>query len=174
MANQLAHRCVQGKRRNIYYMTEKAADFIRENKDMKIISGGVRVFNRTDVNHVCPYRITQEGIPSIFPYFIANLESFLPNNDEKSFTIVEVGLDFFIELLKRQDIKIEQLDEQIQTIIRQDWNNEKSSKFILPMCVWRGKSLLRAYVAKNDRSHLLRLCGYEPISAQTTTTIVKG
>ncbi|KAH9414810.1 tRNA (cytosine(34)-C(5))-methyltransferase [Dermatophagoides pteronyssinus] len=185
-ANQLAHRCVQGKRRNIYYMTEKAADFIRMNKDMKIISGGVRVFNRTDVNHVCPYRITQEGIPSIFPYFIANLESFLPNNDEKSFTIVEVELDFFIELLKRQDIKVEQLDQPTQTMlseipsgcfimyvrIRQDWNSEKSPKFILPMCVWRGKSLLRAYVAKNDRSHLLRLCGYEPISAETT--IVKG
>ena len=152
----------------------------------QIISGGVRVFNRTDVNHVCPYRITQEGIPSIFPYFIANLESFLPNNDEKSFTIVEVELDFFIELLKRQDIKVEQLDQPTQTMlseipsgcfimyvrIRQDWNSEKSPKFILPMCVWRGKSLLRAYVAKNDRSHLLRLCGYEPISAETT--IVKG
>lgn len=215
MANQLAHRCVQGKRRNIYYMTEKAADFIRMNKDMKvrisliltnkqmktnllifmliqIISGGVRVFNRTDVNRVCPYRITQEGIPSIFPYFIANLDSYSPNNDEKSFTIVEVELNFFIELLKQQDIKIEQLDERIQKLLssipsgcfimyvrlRQDWQNEdsSSSRFILPMCVWRGKSLLRAYVAKNDRSHLLRLCGYEPISATITTTIadIKG
>ncbi|XP_075591927.1 tRNA (cytosine(34)-C(5))-methyltransferase Nsun2 isoform X2 [Dermatophagoides farinae] len=187
MANQLAHRCVQGKRRNIYYMTEKAADFIRMNKDMKIISGGVRVFNRTDVNRVCPYRITQEGISSIFPYFIANLDSYSPNNDEKSFTIVEVELNFFIELLKQQDIKIEQLDERIQKLLssipsgcfimyvrlRQDWQNEdsSSSRFILPMCVWRGKSLLRAYVAKNDRSHLLRLCGYEPISATITTTI---
>ncbi|KPM08675.1 tRNA (cytosine(34)-C(5))-methyltransferase-like protein [Sarcoptes scabiei] len=180
-SKQFAHRCSRnGKRRNIYYLSEKAADFIRTNdQTIKIITAGCRAFNRVDVNKIaCSFRITQEGIPSIFPYFARNLSLYDPlkHSDPRKFKILRFDLDCFVELLKSEDLKTEQLSEKIReqissiesgccilyTVI---YNNDTSlnglKKFLLPICVWKGKNSLRAYVAKNERVHLLRLCGYE-------------
>lgn len=123
-------------------------------------------------------RVTQEGIPTLFPFFVARLKEYVPDLssevEESRFNIVELDKKHFVKLLQQEDIKMDQFDEQALPMMnklshgccvlylqldRPDPN--ETSKFILPICAWKGRNSVRAYVARNDRVHLLRLCGEE-------------
>lgn len=109
----------------------------------------------------------------------------------ETFKVVEMGRDDFIKLLKTDDMKLDEFDEKLQgrlrglllygsvvLYIRLD-RPEGKGQFLLPICGWKGKNSVRAYVAKNDRTHLLRICGAEvdeiqEAAAETTTEDGQG
>ena len=124
-------------------------------------------------------RITQEGIPTLFPLFISRLNEYNPDFVDQSkkscFNIVELDRKNFVKLLQQEDVKMNQFGEKILSkmnlishgccilyIMLNRPSPNESSQFIVPICAWKGKNSVRAYVARNDRLHLLRLCGEEP------------
>ncbi|XP_017492996.1 PREDICTED: tRNA (cytosine(34)-C(5))-methyltransferase-like [Rhagoletis zephyria] len=190
---QLAHRCAVGKRRNLYFFTERAADFVALNGHVKIISGGCRVFCRVDISQVpCAFRVSQEGIPSLFPYFVPHLEQYAPvvdsteANPKRTFTITDLDLETFVKVLRQEEVKIELLPPATRSklegvthggailytkVARPPPNS--SSTFMVALCAWKGRNSVRAYVARNEKLHLMRLCGVEEPKLDTPTAAKK-
>ncbi|CAG2104782.1 unnamed protein product [Medioppia subpectinata] len=162
---QLVHRCVAGKKRNIYFLTEAAKEVVVNNQnDIKLINGGVRLFSRSDDKvNPCGFRLTQEGLPSLFPYL---------NKDN----IVEIEAKDAKQLLSHENMPLEQfsVSERLMQlnsgccvlVIKGDAEESAGNALTLPICCWKGKTSMRAYIAKNERIHYLRLCG-----ADTTDTV---
>jgi len=44
-------------------------------------------------------------------------------------------------------------------VINRDAEHNTGFPLTLPICCWKGKTSMRAYIAKNERNHFLRLCG---------------
>lgn len=138
------------------------------------------MFNRVDVQNIqCAFRITQEGIPSVFPFFLPNLTNYFLDGDSEAnsttFNIVRLDRGHFVKLIRFEDLKIEDFDKEYRTVINRlshgccilyvqlDRPKSKDQQYLLPICAWKGRNSIRAYVAKNERAHLLRLCD-EPVS----------
>lgn len=66
----LLTRCVNEKKKNIYYCSDKVKDFVKLNEGViKIINTGVKTFVRCDnKNMECAFRLAQEGLPSSNPF----------------------------------------------------------------------------------------------------------
>lgn len=108
-----------------------------------------------------------------------NIENYSPlnaaNDDKKNYlNVIEFNYKYFILLLKNEDIKLDCLQSDLQEITNKlangccilyvkIKNSTNGSKFLLPICAWKGKNSIRAYVTKNERNHLLRLCNEEPL-----------
>lgn len=187
---QFAHRASAGNRRNIYFFTKAAANFIVSNEGQtKIINGGTRALCRSDVPTIFfPFRLTQEGLPSFSSYIVHKFKEYEMTEEDKevqTFKIVEMELESFVKLLKADDMKLDEFDPKLQTRLRglllygsmvlyvRLERPEGKGHFLLPICGWKGKNSVRAYVAKNDRIHLLRLCGAEVDELKETTEITE-
>lgn len=156
------------------------------------------MFARVDVNQVaCNYRVTQEGIPSLFPFFVRRLDKYEPvvtetekaeetlSSEEKEkqfatslqngrFTITDLDAINLLALLRQEDVKMEQFSDDVRprldaltngcailyTKVARPAPNENST-FMVAICAWKGRNSIRAYVARNDKLHLMRLCGIE-------------
>lgn len=46
-------------------------------------------------------------------------------------------------------------------VINLHTNGQDEMPLILPFCAWKGKTSMRAYIAKNERIHFLRICGFD-------------
>lgn len=105
----------------------------------------------------CGFRLTQEGLPSLFPYMSPD-------------KVVEIDCTDAKQLLSSENVSLDQFNERyrqkllelhsgccVLVIKRDDQQNDLS--LTLPICCWKGKNSMRAYIAKNERIHFLRLCG---------------
>ena len=124
-----------------------------------MINGGVRLFSRSDDKvNPCGFRLTQEGLPSLFPYLNAD-------------KVVEIDTNDATKLLSSENVALDQFNEKYQKrllelnsgccvlVIKRDVKENKDLSLTLPICCWKGKNSMRAYIAKNERIHFLRLCG---------------
>lgn len=102
-----------------------------------------------------------------------NFQNYLPDpnvdTEYNLFNIIELDIGHFVKLIKYEDLKIEDFNKEYRTIINRlshgccvlfvKLNRPTTEhKFLLPICAWKGRNTIRAYVAKNERAHLLRLC----------------
>ncbi|XP_054158247.1 RNA cytosine-C(5)-methyltransferase NSUN2-like [Oppia nitens] len=159
-SEQLVYRCAVGKKKNIYFLTKAAKEIVVNNQqNIKLINGGVRLFSRSDDKvNPCGFRITQEGLQSLYPYL---------NNDD----VIELSTSDAKQLLSNDNMPLDQFtgcDPQkliklssgcCVLVIKKDVESNEDLPLILPICCWKGKTSLRAYIAKNERIHYLRLCG---------------
>ncbi|RWS25402.1 tRNA (cytosine(34)-C(5))-methyltransferase-like protein, partial [Leptotrombidium deliense] len=166
-ANQLMHRSENGKKRNIYFMTEAAKNIIIQNQGIRFINGGVRLFSRIDDKVCgCSYRITQDGLNCLFPYL--NPESIV------ELDIAELELIMMNESVLNEKLRVE-TQEKLSTlpsgccvlIHRRIISTENGEQeMLLPFCGWKGKTTLRPYIMRTERMHFLRLCGFETESLE--------
>ncbi|XP_073972226.1 tRNA (cytosine(34)-C(5))-methyltransferase Nsun2 isoform X2 [Rhodnius prolixus] len=151
----LLTRCLVGKKKNIYFTSPSIKHLVDYNqKNIKIINTGVKVFARCDKNSACDFRLVNEGLNSI-QEFVTLRRVPIPKEDLvkllSSFNPTESPL-------------IETLTEQTQSVVKDlshgscilDYNDEELR---MTLGGWRGKQTLRAYVSHQDAIHHLRILG---------------
>ncbi|CAG0879719.1 unnamed protein product [Cyprideis torosa] len=158
-----------GKRKNIYMTNRMIKNVIVNNeKRLKIINGGVKVFARADSkNTECDFRLAQEGI-KIISLFIA----------EDTVRTASLDLEDTISLLRKisledplwlSDIRSDEARQKLTSIANgsvlltyrgdEEDGGGSLSPLVLNMVGWKGQNTLRAYIGKSERIHYLRLIG---------------
>ncbi|GFT47148.1 hypothetical protein TNCV_3747921 [Trichonephila clavipes] len=157
--SQFLSRCVEGKKRNIYFTSKIVKNIIQENLDnIKIINTGVRILCRSEnKDTTCMYRLTQEGVSTISPYM----------SDRK----MDIKLEDLIVLLTNEYPAHTLFSEETQQKLKEvgsgclilcyTGNKGADDEFDIELCGWKGNQTLRCYIPKVGRSHYLRICGVD-------------
>lgn len=106
----------------------------------------------------CGFRLTQEGLPSLYSYLTAEKVVEIEANDAKQLLSSEnVALDHFSE---SDRIKFSKLNSGCCVlVVKREADETNDFPLVLPICAWKGRNSMRAYIAKNERIHFLRICG---------------
>jgi len=162
---QLFCRCEKGPRRSLYLVTKSAKEAVVNNMTkIKFINMGVRVFERQDNKDpsvVCPFRLTQEGVPMVLPYL---------NRRKIPVTDTDIAL-----LLTRDEDSVRNGDfsEVAKPAIEAECNVAGSVAWVftprpdsriqceLVLAGWMGRTTGRVYIHRNQRVHFLQLLGIE-------------
>ena len=139
----------------------------------QLINGGVRLLSRSDDKvNPCGFRLTQEGLPSLFPYLNADKVVEIDTNDATKLLLSEnVTLDQFNDKYKERLLELN--SGCCVLVIKRDAEDNSGLPLTLPICCWKGKNSMRAYIAKNERIHFLRLCGAD-VTETGLTSIYKS
>lgn len=103
----------------------------------------------------CGFRLSQEGLLSLFTFL--KQESLVYINQEEITKILSnelVPMDEFKAETREKFAKINSGSCILVYQQVQDNNN-----LLLPICAWKGVTSMKAYIAKNEKIHLLRVCG---------------
>lgn len=151
----LLTRCLVGKKKNIYFTSPSIKDLVDKNqKNIKIINTGVKVFARCDKNSECDFRLVNEGLNSL-QEFITLRRISIPKQDLTkllaSFNPTESPL-------------IETFSEHTQNAVKDLSQGScvldcDDGELRVTLGGWRGKQTLRAYVSHQDAIHYLRILG---------------
>ena len=103
----------------------------------------------------CGFRLSQEGLLSLFTFL--KQESLVHINQEEITKILSnelVPMDEFKTETREKFTKINSgscilVYEQVK----------ENNNLLLPICAWKGVTSMKAYIAKNEKIHLLRVCG---------------
>ncbi|XP_034489569.1 tRNA (cytosine(34)-C(5))-methyltransferase [Drosophila innubila] len=153
----LLTRCQTERKKNIYYCSEAIRDLVLNNEhNIKIINTGVKTFVRCENRHTLnPYRLAQEGLQTSNA-FIGNCRR------------IQVEREDLILLLNCQDptkppsthdLKPETQERCKELCVGSCILKYVDESFTLFIVGWRGTSSLRAYVAKDETVHILRMLG---------------
>ncbi|KAI1300183.1 RNA cytosine-C(5)-methyltransferase NSUN2 [Halotydeus destructor] len=166
---QLMHRSSTGRMRNIYFLTASARKLIIDNEDrIKFINAGARLFARiSDKEAACSYRLSQEGLPSLFNHVgKANMVT-LTTKDIESLLIKDALP--FEELSEDAKTTLERLGAGSCILIYRNQIDGENEELVVPIAGWKGKTTLRPYIAKNERIHFLRVCGIDTLELENET-----
>ena len=146
------------RKNNIYFTTTKVRDLVENNTDrVKIINTGVKAFARADSKGSdCDFRIAQEGALSIIP-FIKERKVLVERSDmvrllQSSDYDKPPEISLFSEHFK-------QFVENLKTGSLVYLYKDETTGMPVEIVGWKGKNSVRAYVAKNERLHYLRMMG---------------
>ncbi|RWS08052.1 tRNA (cytosine(34)-C(5))-methyltransferase-like protein, partial [Dinothrombium tinctorium] len=144
-ANQLMYRSSNGKKRNIYYLSNAAKSIVCGSQNLRIINGGVRIFSRIDDKVCsCSYRITQEGLSSIYPYISPEILVTIDKNEIELILKNESVLNENLREVTQQ--KLSQLPSGCCVLVYKQMivaENEQEEEMLIPFCGWKGKTTLR-------------------------------
>nr|XP_053649241.1 LOW QUALITY PROTEIN: tRNA (cytosine(34)-C(5))-methyltransferase-like [Cherax quadricarinatus] len=149
-------RTKQGKKRNIYFTNSLIKDIVAVNQDhIKIINTGVKVLVRSDNKGApCDFRLAQDGSQVLLPLIT-----------QRKITVTRNDL---VIMLQNDDMEmppeIVTLDPKTQEQCTDLCTGAiaflyKGDDVTIELVGWKGNKSVRAYVAKNDRIHYLRLLG---------------
>ncbi|XP_015791430.1 tRNA (cytosine(34)-C(5))-methyltransferase [Tetranychus urticae] len=172
--NQLVARS-KGAKRNIYFVTSSAREIIINNEsNIKFINAGVRLFCRAD-DKVCDvgYRITQEGLSSLFPYL--DKENMVTLNATELALVMTQEMTRHEELEESTRLKLSTLPSGcIVAIYCENLTSKCPNRgtinhdMVVPLCIWKGKNTVRPFVSKSERIHFLRICGGDTKELEAT------
>ncbi|XP_071814211.1 RNA cytosine-C(5)-methyltransferase NSUN2-like [Apostichopus japonicus] len=157
---QMLTRSFGGKKRNLYYTNKRVKQIILTNQQkLKVINSGIKTLCRSDAEGVdCSFRLSQEGIISIFP-FMSDRKVLVEQSDVIKLMSTECPFDYtFSEKMQTQLKTFGQgsivfvCDPEITDL------SQASSKSLI-IVGWKGKTSVRSYLDKNSRQHYLRMCG---------------
>ncbi|KAG0416303.1 hypothetical protein HPB47_006519, partial [Ixodes persulcatus] len=147
---QLLGRCQQENKRTIYLVSETVKNIIETNGDkLKVINTGVRVFCRCEGKEemACNFRVCQEGLPTVLP-FLGSRKLRMSKED------------LYVMLTEEYPLET-QFSTELQAQLKDLGRAQTPEEFELVLAGRRGKATLRCYVAKQERVHYLRVCGYD-------------
>ncbi|XP_054917824.1 RNA cytosine-C(5)-methyltransferase NSUN2 isoform X1 [Dermacentor andersoni] len=157
---QLLGRCQQENKRNIYLVSKTVRNIIELNRErIKIINTGVRVFCRCEGKEelACDFRVCQEGLPTVLPYL--NKRKLTMSRQDLYVLLTEeypLESQFSPELQEQ----LKDLEKGCVLLVYTSFPGT-ADEFQLVLAGRRGKATLRCYVAKQERVHYLRVCGYD-------------
>ncbi|PIK33663.1 putative tRNA (cytosine(34)-C(5))-methyltransferase [Apostichopus japonicus] len=158
--DKMLTRSFGGKKRNLYYTNKRVKQIILTNQQkLKVINSGIKTLCRSDAEGVdCSFRLSQEGIISIFP-FMSDRKVLVEQSDVIKLMSTECPFDYtFSEKMQTQLKTFGQgsivfvCDPEISDL------SQASSKSLI-IVGWKGKTSVRSYLDKNSRQHYLRMCG---------------
>ncbi|KAK7075924.1 tRNA (cytosine(34)-C(5))-methyltransferase [Halocaridina rubra] len=148
-------RTKEGKKRNIYFTNELVKDIVQLNQEyVKIINTGVKVLVRSDNKGApCDFRLAQDGSEVLLPLMTLRK--------------IRVTRNDLVIMLLNDDMEtppeISTLDTETQKQCSELCTGatafiyKANDMMTIQLVGWKGNKSLRAYVAKNDRIHYLRL-----------------
>ncbi|XP_007898726.2 RNA cytosine C(5)-methyltransferase NSUN2 [Callorhinchus milii] len=155
-------RTHDGKKRHLYMVSKELRNVLLHNSErMKVINTGVKVLSRNNDGEQfgCAFRLAQEGIYTLNPYINGR--------------IIKISIEDVMVLLTQENPFIGKLSSEAQKVAKKlvmgsivlkyepDPLNTEGPKCPIVLCGWRGKNSIRAFVAKNERLHYLRMLGVE-------------
>lgn len=155
-------RTHEGKKRHLYMVSKELRNVLHHNSErMKVINTGIKVLSRNNDGEEfgCAFRLAQEGIYTINPYINGR--------------IVKISVEDVMVLLTQENPFIGKLTSDPQKQAKKlsmgsivlkydpDTLNKEGPKCPIVLCGWRGKNSIRAFVARNERFHYLRMLGVE-------------
>lgn len=156
---QLMHRCVSGKKRSIYLVSQRVRDFIINNREetgredfIKIINGGMRLFCRADTE--AGFRICQDGVNEILPLVKSEIK--VPINKNDLVALLKAKSVAFDRLSASQQIK-DSIKYGSLVLIYRDTIEESGQEIEMPLVAWKGEHTIALYVSKTYRIHLCAL-----------------
>ncbi|XP_046386703.1 tRNA (cytosine(34)-C(5))-methyltransferase isoform X2 [Ischnura elegans] len=154
----LLTRCREGKKKNIYLANAAVRDIVMNNENkIKFINTGVKSFVRCENRAMtCPFRIAQEGLPSLSHYLSKRCLKMLQQDVITLCSYPMPYMSRFSHVLRRE---VEKLEETGCCILVYKDETHAGEPFSIELVGWKGKASVRAYVPKGERIHYLRLCG---------------
>lgn len=155
-------RTHEGKKRHLYMVSKELRNVLLNNSErMKVINTGVKVWSRNNDGEQfgCAFRLAQEGIYTLCPYIRAR--------------VITVSMEDVKVLLTEENPFLSRLGddshaqaknlEMGSVVLRYqpDPNDPSAPQCTIDLCGWRGKTSIRAFVARNERLHYLRMVGVE-------------
>ncbi|CAN8000835.1 unnamed protein product [Ixodes pacificus] len=157
---QLLGRCQQENKRTIYLVSETVKNIIETNGDkLKVINTGVRVFCRCEGKEemACNFRVCQEGLPTVLP-FLGSRKLRMSKEDLYVMLTEEYPLE--TQFSPELQAQLKDLEMGCVLLVCTSFPGTPE-EFELVLAGRRGKATLRCYVAKQERVHYLRVCGYD-------------
>ncbi|GAB6033340.1 hypothetical protein CHUAL_013107 [Chamberlinius hualienensis] len=156
----LMTRTAVGKKKTLYFTSKAVKEIITLNiEKIKVINTGIKLFCRCDTNSTSAtgFRLTQEGLPIIFPYLKSRIVNLTKDDVIKVLSTNFPTIDSYSDHVKTQ---LESYKESGSLALSYtDTESEEKQYFVL--CGWKGVATLRAYISKDERVHYLRLCGVD-------------
>ncbi|TSK28252.1 tRNA (cytosine(34)-C(5))-methyltransferase [Bagarius yarrelli] len=155
-------RTHEGKKRHLYMVSKELRNVLLNNSErMKVINTGVKVWSRNNDGEQfgCAFRLAQEGIYTLCPYIRAR--------------VITISLEDVKILLTEENPFLSRLSDDAHTQAKKlemgsivlryqpDPNDPSAPQCPIDLCGWRGKTSIRAFVARNERLHYLRMVGVE-------------
>ncbi|XP_067858013.1 RNA cytosine C(5)-methyltransferase NSUN2 [Heptranchias perlo] len=155
-------RTHEGKKRHLYMVSKELRNVLLHNSErMKVINTGIKVLSRNNDGEEfgCAFRLAQEGIYTLNPYINGR--------------IIKISVEDVMVLLTQENPFIGKLTSDPQKQAKKlnmgsivlkyepDPLNTEGPKCPIVLCGWRGKNSIRAFVARNERFHYLRMLGVE-------------
>lgn len=157
---QLLGRCQQENKRTIYLVSETVKNIIETNGDkLKVINTGVRVFCRCEGKEelACNFRVCQEGLPTVLPFLGARK---LCMSKEDLYVMLTEEYPLETQFSPELQAQLKDLEMGCVLLVCTSFPGTPE-EFNLVLAGRRGKATLRCYVAKQERVHYLRVCGYD-------------
>uniref|UniRef100_A0AAF5D209 tRNA (cytosine(34)-C(5))-methyltransferase n=1 Tax=Strongyloides stercoralis TaxID=6248 RepID=A0AAF5D209_STRER len=153
-SNLLTRSVKESNKKGIYYANDRLKSFLQKNeKIVKLVNGGLKLFNRCDKVGACRYRLMHDGMRMV--------------KNIVTQRIIEVPLSDLVKILHGKDgaanIPLEELDSEKvirdlkagSLVIMADVGNGIK----IPICAWCGEKTVSPFICKEERIHILRLLG---------------
>ncbi|KAM9434239.1 RNA cytosine C(5)-methyltransferase NSUN2 [Clarias gariepinus] len=155
-------RTHEGKKRHLYMVSKELRNVLLNNSErMKVINTGVKVWSRNNDGEQfgCAFRLAQEGIYTLCSYIRAR--------------VITISMDDVKVLLTEENPFLSRLGDDAHAQAKKlemgsivlryepDPNDPNAPQCPIDLCGWRGKTSIRAFVARNERLHYLRMLGVE-------------
>nr|XP_057902392.1 RNA cytosine C(5)-methyltransferase NSUN2 [Doryrhamphus excisus] len=155
-------RTHEGKKRHLYMVSKELRNVLINNSErMKVINTGVKVWSRNSDGEEfgCAFRVAQEGIYTLQPYIRSRIITVSVEDIKVLLTQENPFLSKLEDDAQAQANKIEMGSIVLKYIPNPD--KPKEPQCPIQLCGWRGKTSIRAFVARNERYHYLRMLGVE-------------
>ncbi|XP_060760670.1 RNA cytosine C(5)-methyltransferase NSUN2 [Neoarius graeffei] len=155
-------RTHEGKKRHLYMVSKELRNVLLNNSErMKVINTGVKVWSRNNDGEQfgCAFRLAQEGIYTLCPYIRARVITISMEDVKVLLTEENPFLSRLGDDAHSQAKKLEM--GSIVLRYQPDPNDPSAPQCPIDLCGWRGKTSIRAFVARNERFHYLRMVGVE-------------
>ncbi|KAB5517784.1 hypothetical protein PHYPO_G00171150 [Pangasianodon hypophthalmus] len=155
-------RTHEGKKRHLYMVSKELRNVLLNNSErMKVINTGVKVWSRNNDGEQfgCAFRLAQEGIYTLCPYIRARVITISMEDVKVLLTEENPFLSRLGDDAHAQAKKLEM--GSIVLRYQPDPNDPSAPQCQIDLCGWRGKTSIRAFVARNERFHYLRMVGVE-------------
>ncbi|XP_058162448.1 RNA cytosine C(5)-methyltransferase NSUN2 isoform X3 [Dasypus novemcinctus] len=163
----LLTRTTEGKKRHLYMVSKELRNVLLNNSErMKVINTGIKVWCRNNSSEDCAFRLTQEGIYTLYPFINSR--------------IITVSMEDVKILLTQENPFLRKLSSEAYSqakdlvkgsiILKYEPDPRDPGGLGCPvvLCGWRGKTSIRAFVPKNERLHYLRMMGLEVLGEKRT------
>ncbi|XP_026989677.1 RNA cytosine C(5)-methyltransferase NSUN2 [Tachysurus fulvidraco] len=155
-------RTHDGKKRHLYMVSKELRNVLLNNSErMKVINTGVKAWSRNNDGEQfgCAFRLAQEGIYTLCPYIRARVITISLEDVKVLLTEENPFLSRLTDDAHAQAKKLEM--GSIVLRYEPDPNDPSTPQCPIDLCGWRGKTSIRAFVARNERLHYLRMVGVE-------------
>ncbi|XP_053494239.1 RNA cytosine C(5)-methyltransferase NSUN2 [Ictalurus furcatus] len=155
-------RTHEGKKRHLYMVSKELRNVLLNNSErMKVINTGVKVWSRNNDGEQfgCAFRLAQEGIYTLCPYIRARVITVSMEDVKVLLTEENPFLSRLGDDSHAQAKKLEMGSVVLR--YQPDPNDPSAPQCTIDLCGWRGKTSIRAFVARNERLHYLRMVGVE-------------